>query len=512
MIRSQIKTGAVLSYVALILGSAVTLVYTPFMLRMLGQAEFGLFSLVNTTIAYLTILDFGFGTAIVRYTAKYRAEKDKAKEETLHGMFMILYIGIGILAFLLALILVFNIKWLFSNTLTATELSTAKILMWLAAANLAVSFPFSVYASIIAARERFVFAKTVHLIRLVVNPLLMVAVLTMGYKAVGMIVVATGINLLINIVNLVYCKRHLHVKMRFTGFDIPLLKEIGTYSFFVFLNLIADRLYWSTGQVLLGIFVGTVAVAIYAIGVQFITMLYMPVSSATAGLFLPRVTQISLNDSAHNELSDLFIRVGRIQFIMLALVLSGFALYGQQFVNLWAGPEYAASYLVAMVMMVPLTIPLIQNMGISILQAKNMHAFRSIVFSVLAIMNVAISIPLVKLWGPVGSAIGTALSLTAGQIVIMNIYYRKHLELDIGKFWQEVCKMLPAVLLPCGLAILLLQWFSADRIVGFTVHVVIYTAVYCMSMYLLGMNRSEKQLILDPLKSIVRKLSVVAKG
>lgn len=506
MSQSQIKTGAMLSYVALILGTAVTLAYTPFMLRMLGQAEYGLFSLVNTTIAYLTVLDFGFGIAIVRYTAKYRAEQNKDKEETLYGMFLVLYIGIGILAFLLAMVLVFNIEWLFSGALTATELKTAKILMWLAAVNLAMSFPFSVYASIITAHERFVFAKGIHLIRLVINPLLMVAVLTMGYKAVGMIAITTGLNFLFNIVNLLYCKKKLQIKMRFSGFDLPLLKEIGIYSFFVFLNLIVDRLYWSTGQFLLGIFVGTVAVAIYSIGVQFVTMLFIPVSSATSGLFLPRVTQISVNESARQELSDLFIRVGRIQFIMLGLVLTGFALYGQQFVNLWAGAEYADSYLVAMVMMVPLTIPLIQNMGISILQANNMHAFRSVVFLVVAIMNVAISIPLIKLWGPVGSAGGTALSLTAGQIIIMNIYYRNHLKLEIGKFWREISKMLPAVLLPCGLAFFLLQGYSADRLAGFTVHVILYTIAYCLSMYLLGMNHSEKILILNPLTRIATKI------
>ena len=509
MNHSQIKTGAVLSYVALILGSTVALVYTPFMLRMLGQAEYGLFSLVNTTIAYLTILDFGFGTAIVRYTAKYRAEQDKVKEETLHGMFLILYTGIGILAFFLALVLVVNIDWLFSSSLSATELKTAKILMWLAAVNLAMSFPFSVYVSIITAYERFVFTKSIHLIRLVINPLLMVAVLAMGYKAVGMIALTTVLNLIFNIVNLIYCKKKLQVKMRFSNFNVPLLKEIGAYSFFVFLNMIVDRLYWSTGQFLLGVLVGTVAVAIYAIGVQFVTILYIPVSSATSGLFLPRVTQISVKESAHHELSDLFIRIGRIQFIMLALFLTGFALYGQQFVNLWAGPEYANSYLVAMVMMMPLTIPLIQNMGISILQAKNMHAFRSIVFLVVAVINVAISIPLIKLWGPVGCAIGTALSLTIGQIVIMNIYYRTHIKIEIGKFWLEITKILPAVFLPCGLAFLFLQWYSADLLSGFVVHVILYTIAYCLSMYLLGMNLYEKKLIFDPLTRIAKKFRLI---
>lgn len=503
MNRSQIKSGAVLSYIALILGSVVTFVYTPFMLRMLGQAEFGLFSLVNTTIAYLTILDFGFGNAIIRYTAKYRAERDKAKEETLYGMFLVLYIGIGILAFLLGLVLIFNVDRLFSSSLTASELRTAKILMWLAAVNLAMSFPFSVYASIITAHERFVFAKALHIVRLVINPLIMVAVLTFGYRAVGIIAVTTVLNLLFNIVHLLYCKRRLQVKIRFSGFDLPLLKEIAAYSFFVFMNLIVDRLYWSSGQFLLGIFVSTVAVSIYAIGVQFVTMLYMPLSSAIFGLFLPRVTQISVRESASHELSDLFIRVGRLQFIILALVLTGFALYGQQFITLWVGPEYVAAYMIAMVMIIPLTIPCIQSLGISILQAKNMHAFRSVVYLAIAVVNVAISIPLLKMWGPVGCAVGTALSLIAGQIVIMNIYYRTHLKLEIGKFWWEISKMLPSVLLTCGLGLLALQWLSADHLIGFAANVVLYTAVYGLSMYLLGMNRYEKQLIVEPVKRIL---------
>jgi len=160
-----------------------------------------------------------------------------------------------------------------------------------------MSFPFSVYASIVTAYERFVFAKAIHIVRLVINPLLMITVLTIGYKAVGMILVTTVLNLFFNILNLLYCKRRLMVKMRFSGFELSLLKVICAYSFFVFLNLIVDRLYWSTGQFLIGIYVGAVAVAIYAIGMQFVTMLCIPISTAIAGLFLPRVTQISAKES-----------------------------------------------------------------------------------------------------------------------------------------------------------------------------------------------------------------------
>ncbi len=509
MNQSQIKTGALLSYIALFSSSMIALVYTPFMLRMLGQAEYGLFSLVNTTIAYLTVLDFGFGTAIVRYTAKYRAENDKLKEETLHGMFLVLYICIGIISFLLALLLVLNTEWLFSASLNVKELKTAKILMWLAAINLAMNFPFSIYSSIIIAYERFVFAKAINIMRMLINSLLVVIVLAIGYKSVGMIVVTTVFNLLFNLINLVYCRFNLQIKMRFTSFSLPLLKEIGAYSFFVFLNLIVDRIYWSSGQFLLGISVGVTAVAIYSIGIQFVTMLYMPVSGVIFNLFLPRVTQISVKESAQYELSELFIKVGRIQFIILALFLSGFILYGKQFVNLWAGPRYSTSYLVAMILIIPLTVPLIQTTGISILQAKNMHSFRAIVYLLIAVVNVAISVPMIKLWGPIGSAIGTAASLTIGQIMVMNIYYCTHLRLEIGKFWREISKMVPATLLPCGFAFLLKQLISADRLSTFVFNVVLYTIIYCLSMYFCGMNLYERQLILNPLKNLVKRFCMV---
>lgn len=505
MSSSQIKNGAFLSYLALFLSIAVTLVYTPFMLRMLGQAEYGLFSLVNTTIAYLTILDFGFGNAIVRYTAKYRAEKDKAKEESLHGMFLLLYIGIGLVAFMLAMILVFNVEGLFGASLTVEELATAKILMWLAAFNLALSFPFSVHASIITAYERFVFAKAMHLVRLVINPLSMVAVLIFGYKAVGMIIATTVLNIFFNGLNYYYCTKYLRVKMRFSKFDFPLLKEISIYSFFVFLNLIVDRLYWSTGHFLLGIFVGTVAVAVFAIGMQFISSLYIPFSMATSGLFLPRVTQISLKEAPESELSDLFIKVGRIQFFVLALILTGFTLYGRQFIRLWAGDEYAQSYMIVVILMVPLTIPLIQNLGISILQARNVHAFRSLTYLVIAIINVGISIPLIYRWGAVGCAVGTAISLTAGQIVIMNVYYHKRLKLEIVRFWLEICKATPAVILSLMMGLIVLQGVSAEYAPGLAVNVILYTGIYALIVYLLAMNMYEKKLVSEPIKRLFVK-------
>jgi hypothetical protein len=93
-----------------------------------------------------------------------------------------------------------------------------------------------------------------------------------------------------------------------------------------------------------------------------------------------------------------------------------------------------------------------------------------------------------------------------GQVVIMNIYYRGYLKLDIGKFWWEIAKILPAVLCPFGLAILVLRVYPAVQLPGFIVNVIFYTVAYSVSMYLIGMNRYEKQLVIDPLRRMVGKV------
>ena len=76
---NQIKAGAILTYVTLFLNSAIGLLYTPFLTLKLGQAEYGLYSLVASVVGSLTILDFGFGNALIRYTANLRAKKQEQK-------------------------------------------------------------------------------------------------------------------------------------------------------------------------------------------------------------------------------------------------------------------------------------------------------------------------------------------------------------------------------------------------------------------------------------------------
>lgn len=194
---NQIKGGIILNYITIVLNILLGLLYTPFMLRMLGQNEYGLYSLVASIIAYLTLLDFGFGSAIVRYTAKFIAENKKKEQWELNGMFLCVYTIIGVLAVGIGSILYYNIDWLFESKMTLEELEQARIMILLLILNLALTFPLSIFGSIISAYQDFIFQRIINICRLILSSGLIVLLLFWGYRAVAMVVVQTAFNIFV---------------------------------------------------------------------------------------------------------------------------------------------------------------------------------------------------------------------------------------------------------------------------------------------------------------------------
>lgn len=494
MAINQLKAGAVLSYVVLGLSNLVALLYTPYMLRMLGQSEYGLYSLVASVIAYLTIFDFGFGNAIVRYTAKFRAEGKKDEQYSMFGMFLIFYSIIGLLTFIIGLSIYFNIESIFDSGMSASEISKAKIMFLIMLFNLAFTFPMSIFGAIINAYEQFIFQKIVSIARILLNTIVMIIVLEIGYKAIGLVVITTIFNFVSLLINYFYCINYIKIKIVFRKFDWTFLREVGIYSFFIFLNIIMDRVYWSTGQFILGAVSGTVAVAVFSVAIS-IQNMYMSFSTAISGVFLPHVTSITTKTGTEKEISELFIKTGRLQYIVMAFILTGFIVFGKKFIVLWAGIEYVESYYIALVFLIPSTISLIQNLGIIILQARNQMKFRSILYIIISILSLIIQIPLARHYGAIGVAIGVSIGIILGQIISMNIYYQKKQHIDIKQFWIEISKMsVPSVILGT-IAFFVMSMQVDTSIIGLMLEITIFSIIYIPTVWFFSINSSEKQMI-----------------
>ncbi len=501
---NQLKAGALLSYGILALSNLVALFYTPYMLRMMGQSEYGLYSIVASVMAYLTILDFGLGNTIVRYTAKYRSEGKQNELYSMFGMFVIIYSAIGLIALGAGILLFFNIDQIYSKALTEEELYKVHIMILLMTFNLTFTFPFSVFNSIITAYENFVFQRFLRIGYIVFNTSIMILLLEMGYRAIGMVTLMTVLNIITQFFRFWYCKSRLKIKIRFNGFQKDLFREIAGFSFYIFLGVVVDRLYWSSGQLILGAKIGTAAVAVFAVAIQ-IQQMYMNFSTAIPGVFLPKITAMAASGYSEKSISDLFIKTGRIQFAILSIILCGFIIFGHDFVIIWAGPDYETTYYIVLLLIIPLTVPLIQNVGITILIARNKVKFRSLFYLGLASFSVVLQLFLVNKYSEIGSALAIAFGMILGQWIGMNIYYYKKQKIDIPLFWKEIGKMALAPFILSAIAFGAFRFIELDNVLKLSAAIFTFVAIYTPVFWKLSMNQYERELIYKPINQFISK-------
>ena len=207
------------------------------------------------------------------------------------------------------------------------------------------------------------------------------------------------------------------------------------------------------------------------------------------------MSKMIAKNASNEEMTKEFIKVGRLQYLIVFLMASGFTLFGKEFIMAWAGKDFVTSYYIAIILILPLCVPLIQNLGISIMQAKNMHKFRSILLALIAIANIFISIPLAKAYGGIGSAIGTSLSLIIGNIIILNIYYHKRVGINVIEFWKSIIKMTIPMIIPIIAIVVLMHFVTLHGYVNFIVFGGIYTILYCLTCYFLVMDDYEKNIV-----------------
>lgn len=493
---NQIKVGAILSYLSIIVGTIVGLVYTPFLLRMLGQSEYGLMSLANSVVGYLSLLNLGLGSAMVRYISKYRAERNEEMEQAVITLFLLFFIVISIVVFVIGCILTFNVHSLFSQSLTSYEFVRLQKLMILISFNIAVGMFSSVFYAVVMAYERFIFIKAVGVINTILTPLIMLPLLLLGFKSIGITIASTLLNIINVIIVCSFCFKNLKIHLRLFQFSRTFIKNLLGFSFFVLMGMIVDKVYWGTDQFILGSVLGTKDVAIYNVGSTFTTY-FMSFSTAITGLFLPRLTQMDIAKVSDEEFTTLFIKVGRIQFLILGLILGGFIILGHEFINLWVGNEYSLSYWIAIVILVPFIIPLVQNLGLQMMYVRNLHKFRSIVLLIIAVINIVVSIPIAKHYGGVGCASVTGASFIIGQILILNWFYQKKMGINIPRFWLNISRYI-ILLLFIIIGFRSLFYFSDFTVYNWStlfIWAFTYIILYCCIMWLFGMNKEEKCLI-----------------
>lgn len=490
----QRKAGSALSYLQTIVSILISLIYTPVMLSLLGKTEYGLYNIAATTISYVNFLNLGFSSSYVRFYARDKARKDKKALAKTNGLFCIVFLIIGILALFAGIIITHSSHLIFNTGLTESEYVIVRKIMLILTISTAYNLGTSVFSSIVLAHERFVFHKAVNLIKTILSPSLTWILLLSGYRSIAMALVSSLLTIISDTFYVIYCFSKLKIKIDLYNPSREQLKEIFIFSGFIALNSIVDQINWSIDKLLLGRIWGAAYTAVYSVAGQINTM-YMQISTAISNVFIPSVNRLVAQDSSCDELSDFFIRIGRLQVLILMPILTGFIFFGQAFINLWTPKGYEEVYIITLLLIIPATVSYIQNIGITIQTAQNKHKFRSIIFTAMALINLVISIILCKRYGAIGCAIGTSISLVFANGIIMNIYYYKVIKLDIARFWRNMAHFLPTL---SGISItgyLIKHLVDINSWLQLILWGILFCFVYAVLVWFSGMNKDEKRIV-----------------
>lgn len=487
------KTAIILSYIAIALNTVSAIFLTPFLLRKLGVDDFGLFQMVYSVGHYILILNLGISTVMIRYISEYRARDDKKGEQNFAAMMGIFVMVILTLALAVGIIVNANLEGIYSD-LSNSDYDKAHQMLIITIAQILFTIIDNYYQGTIGAYERFAFLRTVSILQIASVFVVTILFVNLGMGPVG-IVLANAIVAFIKLLAYAYYSHYiLKFKIHFYQWEAKIIAPVMGLSLAIFLQSIVGNVNSSADKIILGIMITKKDVAMYSIAASIITM-FNGISSAISGMFQPQVTRLVVHNASTEKLTDLVIRVGRWQFVLVGAMLAGFTLFGLDFMKLWVGEEMKGALWIILIILPFNMIPLLQTICLSILNAYDKRIFRSLILVSMTVVKISITILLINYIGIWGAPIGTAISYLLGHIIIMNFYYYKYINLNIKRMFKEIFSRTLIVLIGVSLLCSPFLLWTDVSFFSFSIKVVVFLILYGSLLMAWGFNDNEKEIV-----------------
>ena len=500
--RSQIKMGALLSYLTIAFNMIAGLIYTPWMISQIGQSHYGLYTLANSVITML-VMDFGIGAAVSRFISKYNAEGDLEATNRFLGVVYKLYLAIAMIVFAALVVLYFFIDGLYAN-LSADEMEIFKVLYVIVGLFSVISFPFVNLNGILIAHERFVELKLADVFHKVFIVVAMVLCLLMGQGVYALVLVNAIAGLLTIVLKLWVIKRKTPIKIRFKYRDKGLLKEIFSFSAWTTVGSLAQRMIFNiTPSIIAAVSItGTLGVAVFGVATTIEGYVFI-FSTAINGMFMPRIAKIVHDGKKQEQLVPLMNKVGRLQCMIIGLLVVGFIALGESFVtDIWNKPDYSESYICAVLLILPSFLYQPMEVANTTMIVENKVKQQAVVLLIMGGLNVARALVLSKYYGALGASVSIFIAYMV-RTVLMTVLYQRTLHLDMWRFFKETfMKLVPQLVLTLAVGMVFSHFNPISNVyLKFAVDGFVLVGFYFIMMWFCGFNAYEKGLF----KALLRK-------
>lgn len=494
---SQVKIGAIFSYILIALNAIYNLFITPYVLGCLGSEDFGVYQAMTSLTTSLMVFDLGMGGTVMRYIAKFIEEK---KYKEISNFVCMSFIQAGVIVIILLFvssIIYYKLGDIFDGGMSLDNIVVCKKLFIIQIAILAAHIIENILNGIITGYNRFAFGNGIKVIRIISRAILVYSFVYLYPSPETLVLVDLVIILLMLIMELIYIKRVLHFQYNYYYWDGSLFKESFYYTICLFLTSIVMQVNSNAANILIGAMKGPVLVAIYSMAVL-INNMFCQLSSSVSGVLLPTAMNKIMSCQTKEEEVDIvqrfIIKVGRVQFAILGLFVCFFIAFGKDFILLWLGDKFIDVYYLSIVLMLPVLLELCVNVCVTILRVKNKLVFRTIVLSLGALITVIFSILGLKFSSYYSVAYATGLGTFISSVIVMNIYYFKVFHYNMIYVYIKIfSRLLPSFLLILVIAFGINHLFTLSWLNLF-IECLLMGIISLPIIYWGGLNKDEKSM------------------
>ena len=388
----------------------------PFNVAHLGPSAYGLWVLAASVTVYFSMLDMGYGVAQVKFAAHYRAKGDTEALNQIASTMFCVFTAVGLVTYTVAVLIAINLESFFR--LTPDQAAIGRSVLLIVSAYVALGFPFSVFGGIVNGFQRTYLNGIVAIITAVVVAIVNVAVLRAGYGLFELVAATTSVRILSYFAYALNAYRVFPaLRIRLQSFRWARLREVTGFSVFILLIDLANKLNYSTDTIVIGIFLSTVAVAIWAVAQRLIEIVQRITDQLNSVLFPVVVDSSTIQ---HTErLQKILLQGTRLSLAMVVPLATGLALLARPVVYTWVGADFAGSVTIIQVLSIAVAIRVGNATSSMILKGSGEHRLLAVANIVMAISNLILSLLLVQWYGLVGVAVGTLIPLVTVALLVV---------------------------------------------------------------------------------------------
>lgn len=422
----------------LLFGALSGFITMPIIIRNIGTANFGLYSIIMVVGGFVALQDLGLGEATLRFVTKYYWSNDLEGINRILGATLSIYIITS--TFCCFIIILFAVQIISLLKMESAQVHDAILSLRIASVGFGFVTIAAALQKIPEAMQRYDISCKVGLVLTIIRCILIIIVVKVDYGIVGLASLLTLNALLMLIIYGIISRLLISGLSLWPHFKISGIKEVLSYGIFSFINQLIASISTSLDRIILGMFFGVADVAFLSAPKGLLSQASSLTGAAGQALF-PRFSRM---DNKH-EITQLYINSTWTLFCFSLILFIPIMILLPEFLALWISPDFSkhsarvAQYFAIYFSVLGVTVPLF-----SYLKGTGKIHWLTLIFFISSGLSIVLGIILIKLFGLQGAGI-RAFCMCWSAIIIAAIVLKKGVGSQNFLYDISRCIILPLI-------------------------------------------------------------------